>query len=273
MHEEGALVGSRGVALHWRGWLPAGPPRAVVVLSHGLCDHGGRYGDVAGGLVARGVGLYAMDHRGHGLSRGRRAYIGRMAFAVSDLARFLGLVARRHPDTRQFLAGHSMGCVIGLECVLEHSPRLAGLALCAPTVDVSAAPAPVLRGATLLSRIAPGVGVISVFGRERGDSLDEVPRDDPLIHRGRAPARTIAELLQSVARLPERLNRIRVPLLVQHGSADRLVPPRASRLVYDGAGSEDKRIEVYDGLGHGFLSAAAGAGARDDLAGWILERA
>ncbi len=61
--------------------------------------------------------------------------------------------------------------------------------------------------------------------------------------------------------------------MLQHGSAAQLVPASASEAIYATAGSADKQLEVYDGLGHGLLTAAAGDAARRDLAGWILARA
>jgi acylglycerol lipase len=244
----------------------------VLSISHGLCDHAGRYAGVADRLAQEGIAVYGLDHRGHGWSHGARANIGRMALAAADLDRFLALVAGRHPGASHFLAGHSMGCVIALECVLAHSPTLSGLALCAPTMDVSAAPGHVLRAAKVLSAIAPRLGVIAVYGRDSGDPAEDAADDDPLIHRGKAPARTIAEILSSVHNLPHRLHRIRMPLMLQHGSADQLVPKVASEFVYAIAGSPDKRLELYEGLGHALLTAPGGDPVRSDLAAWILTR-
>jgi alpha-beta hydrolase superfamily lysophospholipase len=270
---EGLLVGARGVPLHWRGWLPDSPAVAVLVVSHGLCDHGGRYETLARRVVQQRVATYAMDHRGHGWSHGARANIGRMSYAVSDLVSFLQLVARRHPNTPLFLAGHSMGCVVALESVVGRAPPLAGLALSAPTVDLSAAPAAMLRSAVMLSKVAPGLGLVTVFGRERGDAVSREIAQDPLIYRGKAPARTIGELVATVNRLPGRLDGIRTPLLLQHGSNDQLVPLSASELVYRAAGSADKELMVYDGFGHEILTSSAGRPAGEDLVKWILERA
>lgn len=268
---DGSLRGRGAVQLHWHGWVPCGQVRAVLAFSHGLCDHGGRYAPLAYHLAEAGIATYALDHRGHGRSMGARAHIDRMAFAASDLAAFVHLVSGRHSDEPLFLCGHSMGCVIVLEYLLQAgAPPLSGLALCAPTVDVSAAPPIYLRCASVLSRVAPRVGIISVFGRESGDATATVA-DDPYIYRGRASARTIAEILMSVRRLPQRLHRIHHPVLLQHGTEDRLVPAMAAELVYDGVASRDKSLKLYEGMGHDILALPA-ARARNDLADWIVDR-
>jgi alpha-beta hydrolase superfamily lysophospholipase len=50
--------------------------------------------------------------------------------------------------------------------------------------------------------------------------------------------------------MPRRLSGLRMPLLVLHGTADRLVPPVASEVVRAHAGSPDLTVQVYEGLFH-----------------------
>ena len=49
-------------------WDPAGPPRAIVQLTHGMGEHARRYEHVAQALTGAGFVVYAQDHRGHGAS-------------------------------------------------------------------------------------------------------------------------------------------------------------------------------------------------------------
>jgi alpha-beta hydrolase superfamily lysophospholipase len=49
-------------------WDPAGQPRAVVQLTHGMGEHARRYDHVARTLNEAGFTVYAQDHRGHGAS-------------------------------------------------------------------------------------------------------------------------------------------------------------------------------------------------------------
>ncbi|MEJ7652385.1 MAG: alpha/beta hydrolase [Chloroflexia bacterium] len=52
-------------------------PRAVVAVSHGFGEHGGRYSNLVEHIVPRGYAVYALDHQGHGRSGGRRGHVGR----------------------------------------------------------------------------------------------------------------------------------------------------------------------------------------------------
>lgn len=67
---ESTLVTRDGLRLAARTWTPDGPPRAAVVLAHGLGEHCGRYDAVARDLGAAGYAVHALDLRGHGRSPG-----------------------------------------------------------------------------------------------------------------------------------------------------------------------------------------------------------
>ena len=75
---EGRFAGRRGVEIYWQCWLPDGAARSIVLIAHGAAEHGGRYGWTGEQLAARGHAVYTLDHRGHGRSRGSRAYVDRL---------------------------------------------------------------------------------------------------------------------------------------------------------------------------------------------------
>ena len=104
---EGTLPGGQ----YWRGW-PVEDPAGVVVLVHGLHEHGGRYRHVAERLAAAGYACYAADHPGHGRSAGSRGNIGSMAGTVDGVGQAVRLAAERHPGAPLFVYGHSLGGLI-----------------------------------------------------------------------------------------------------------------------------------------------------------------
>ena len=125
------------------------------------------------------------------------------------------------------------------------------------TLAVLEAASPVQRLAGhVLSAIAPKLGVFPIDSSTVSRD-PEVVRDydaDPLNHHGKLPARTVHEMAQEIARFPQTVPTITVPLLVQVGTGDELVPPESSELVYGWAASEDKTIKRYDGLYHEILN-------------------
>ena len=75
------LDGTSPAGQYWQAWTPE-EPVGVVVLVHGLHEHGGRYRSVAERLAAAGYAGYVVDHPGHGRSPGTRGNIGSMGGAV-----------------------------------------------------------------------------------------------------------------------------------------------------------------------------------------------
>ena len=98
-------------------------------------------------------------------------------------------------------------------------------------------------------------------------------RDDPLVFHGRFPVRTGAEIIRAgeVARM--QLKEVRVPLLILHGTADRVATVAASRALYEQAGSSDKQLHLYDGLYHEVLNEPERERVLGDLIAWIEGRA
>lgn len=247
---------------HTEGTLPSGlyrqawtveEPGGVVVLVHGAHEHGGRYQHVAERLAAAGYAVHAVDHPGHGRSPGRRGNIGSMAAAVAGVAALVQYAAAQHPGVPVFVYGHSLGGLIALQ-YLTGAPdaRISGAVISAPALDTSAANAVQRAVAPLLSRLLPDLGVLRLDAEavSRDPRVVRNYRSDPLNRTDRMVARTGAELMATALAMPQRLPALTLPLLVVHGSADRLVPPAASDVVRAHAGSPDLTVRSYPGLFH-----------------------
>jgi alpha-beta hydrolase superfamily lysophospholipase len=273
-HVEARIVGQHGASLYSQAWLPVGQPRAVLVIVHGAFEHGGRYAHVAERMTASGFACYALDARGHGRSDGRRTNIGRMTLVVGDLDQLVDIAADRHPGVRIFLLGHSLGSVIALEYALRHQDRLAGLILSGAAVDVSIV-SPLQRGvAKLLSSVAPNLGILKIDSSKisRDPEVIRTYDNDPLVCHGRGSVRMVAEALASCESFPARLETLRLPLLLIHGTADELSGPSNAPLIHDQTGSTDKTIKLYDGLYHEALNEPERETVIGDLIAWLAER-
>ena len=270
---EETFEGEKGLRIFWRAWLPERDPRAVVVIAHGGSEHSGRYAHVAADLTAHGFAVYALDHRGHGRSEGDRAVIERLEFAVADLGRLISIAKERHPGKRVFLLGHSMGGCLALAFALRRQDEIDALLLTDPVAALETA-SPLQRFiARRLSAVAPRLGVFQVPA-EAISTDPAVVRDyeqDPLVHHGKMPVRTVAEMSNEIEAFPERLPSLRLPLLVMHGGDDEIVPPSASEMVHDRAGSPRKRLVIYPGLRHEILNEPEQRTVLADIRGWLDE--
>lgn len=114
-------------------WVPDAV-RAVVVVAHGMAEHGARYARFGQALSARGYAVYAPDHRGHGRTAGGEERLGWTGAdgwngMVRDLERLLELARAAHPGMPLVLFGHSMGSVLAQRVAQLRGRELAGLIL------------------------------------------------------------------------------------------------------------------------------------------------
>jgi alpha-beta hydrolase superfamily lysophospholipase len=130
-----------GLDVFVRKWMPdaSGALRGIVQISHGLAEHGRRYGETAVRLTSAGFAVYVSDHRGHGRSviESRDfGYFGRTngwARAVSDLQKLSDLIKEEAGDLPLFLLGHSMGAQLAQQLIMQEGRDFAGVVLSGAT--------------------------------------------------------------------------------------------------------------------------------------------
>jgi acylglycerol lipase len=269
--EDGSFVGVRGLRIHVRTWLPDRLPTGVVVIAHGFAEHGGRYAGVADRLTAAGIAVVAPDHRGHGLSEGKRTSIVRFEDYLDDLTTVIAQVRARWPSLRVVLLGHSMGGLIALDLAVRQAVPLDGLVLSAPAACPREVSQFTLAVGRALSRVAPNTGVLRLpLNRiSRDPAVVDEYNSDPLVFRTPIRARLGAEMLDAMDRVDAGLPGLHVPLLVMQGTSDGLVDPGCGPHVYDRAGSGDKTLKMYDGLWHEIFNEPERDQVMGDLTGWL----
>lgn len=267
------LEGARRLSIFWQSWTPE-HPSSVVVIAHGASEHSDRYRPVAERLVAAGCAVYALDHRGHGRSQGPRALVDRMANAVADLDKLILLARSEHPGLPTYLLGHSMGGTVALSYTTQHQDRLAGLILSGPLAALEAAPAIQRLIARALSAVVPRLPLFAIEASQvsRDPAVVASYQSDPLVHHGKLPVRTVAELAATIDSFPDRLAAITIPTLIMYGTADSLCPPEGSHLVHDRILAPDRTLKAYEGLYHEIFNEPEGPQVVEDVVGWLATR-
>jgi acylglycerol lipase len=272
VHSEGNFVTPDALTIYHQAWLPDDDPKAVVLLLHGLAEHSGRYTHVAKALTDSGYAVHALDHRGHGKSDGKRTYVKSYADYQRDILQFRRLVELRHPGLPLFVLGHSMGGNLALGHVLDHQAGVRGMVLSAPALAPGASLSPTkIKLAKLVGKIAPGV-------RPEALSADAISRDpavvaaylaDPLVFNGKITAGAAAALLGSMEAFPPRYPELRLPILLQHGTADALVDIAGTRQLEAGAVNAKVTTHYYDGLYHEIFNEPEQAAVIADTIAWL----
>jgi acylglycerol lipase len=267
---EERIDGAEGLQIFIRSWRPETQARGVVVICHGVNSHSGYYGWAAEQFVASGLAVYALDLHGRGKSDGERFYLEKIGDYVDDVDAVVTLAKSREPGLPVFLLGHSAGGVISCVYTLEHQAKLAGL-ICESFAFQVAAPDFALAVVKGLSHIAPHAHVLRLKNEEfsRDPQVVRAMNEDPLIDNEVQPTKTVAELVRADERLKQEFPLITLPVLILHGTADKVTNPKGSQLFYDTAGSTDKTLKLYDGHVHDLLNDIDKEKVMSDIKGWI----
>jgi alpha-beta hydrolase superfamily lysophospholipase len=115
--------------------LPETPPKAVVQLVHGMCEHKMRYLPFMEHLAQQGYACCMHDHRGHGKSV--RApedlgyfYAGGGPAVVEDLHAVNQMLHEKFPGLPVYLFGHSMGSLAVRAYIKKYDDTIEALVVC-----------------------------------------------------------------------------------------------------------------------------------------------
>lgn len=270
---EETLAGQGGVDIFLRSWRPDGPATAIIVICHGFNAHSGQYAWVAGQLVNAGFSVYAPDLRGRGRSEGERFYVENVADYVADVSDAIRIANERNPGLPVFLLGHSAGGVIGALYALDNPSKLAGF-ICESFAFQVPAPNFAIAAIRWLSRVAPHLPILALKNENfsRDPKTVEALNTDPLIAHETQPARTVAALADADDRLRNSFPEITIPVLIMHGTDDKVTVCKGSEFFYENAGSKDKTLKLYEGHYHDLLADTGREEVIADITEWIEKR-
>jgi alpha-beta hydrolase superfamily lysophospholipase len=249
----GSFNGSADVPIFYRH-IQAAPERGRILIAHGLGEHSGRYHHVMERLLKKGLSVWALDHRGHGQSGGKRGHILAFDHFIEDLQQMMKIVKTDMPDNMKcFLLGHSMGGLIVLNYAEKHPHMIDGLIASSPGL----APAdgiPLIKGTAgrIMSKIRPSMALNNEVDSRFLSHDSTVVSDydnDPLVHPW-ITARWFTEYVDAMADTIRSAPSLKTPILMQVAGDDHLVAPEASRQFFDSLTVSDKTLHFYDGLYH-----------------------
>jgi len=249
--------------------------RGEVVIAHGFGEHSGRYGPLAERLNRESYSVTAYDHRGHGLSDGLPGHVENFSEYEDDLDKLIASVRERADARPIFLIGHSMGGLVALRYLAKKGSELAGGIISAPLIAVAVpVPAHKLMIARVSARMAPRMRLdneINPANLSRDPEVGKAYQADPLVNR-KVSARWFAEATRAMDEVKTWAAQITCPLLVMHGTEDKLASCAATKALFARLGSTDKELEIYSGYYHELFNEPEKQELFDRVTEWINKR-
>jgi len=271
---EGRVLTKDGLPLYFQSWQPK-DPQSLLVLSHGLAEHSGRYEKAAHSLASANLAVYVLDHRGHGKSPGRRVHVHSFEEFRTDLRAVLALARAEHPGLPLFLLGHSQGGLVAATLVLREPLGIAGLVLSSPLLGIAEKSRPSLPKA-VAGRLLALLWPRTLFASEVDETL--LSRDpavgiayaaDPLVTHA-VSAGWYRALQQAFDDAFARAPGLLVPTLVLYAGGDAVVDPEATARWVSRTPKGRVEARRYDGLYHEILNAPEKDQVLERIKDWII---
>ena len=146
--KEGSFLSDNGINdIHYFIYKPNTEVKALLQISHGMCEYIERYEPVIDFLTGHGILVFGNDHLGHKTSAASDAELGYMGtkdgwrHMVEDVHKMTMLMKEQYPNLKLFLWGHSMGSFIARADAAYHGNDYDGLIICGTGGRSSAAKA------------------------------------------------------------------------------------------------------------------------------------
>ena len=253
-YQETTLTAFDETPIFLRVWTPENtPPRAVLMLVHGLGEHAGRYKYVVETFLQQGFVIYGHDHRGFGKSGGIRGHWERFDDVIKDMEMVVGKAKSEWPDLPFGMYAHSMGGVIGLHYLARHEDQFKAAVISSPGFG----PGPDQN--KLLIMLTPLANwIIPRKPLNRGEypeyTLSHDPeqaalwKSDPLVHNY-ATSRFAVEYMRAAKEAKAILARLHLPILVIMGEEDITISRKDIREAVAAAGP-NVLFRTYPGSYH-----------------------
>ena len=202
--------------------------------------------------LAVGWHVYAPDLRGHGKSEGKRGHIPSYESFLDDISILEEEARKRFPGKKIFLYGQSLGGNLVLNYVLRRQPKVKGVIATSPWLKLAYEPPPIkIFFARILNKLTPALTLPSGLDTKaisRDPAVVHAYENDPLIHN-RISSHMYLNIVESGKSALARAQKFTLPLLITHGSGDRITSAETSKQFADCAAG-NCTYKLWTGLYH-----------------------
>ena len=274
-------------------------PKAILQISHGMCEYIDRYAEFAEYMARRGYVVCGNDHLGHGETSGTGTdgYFGESGArwnVVQDLHKMNELAKQMYPELPVILLGHSMGSFLARMYAEQYAESICALILVgtggplaaakvgiALTALLSALKGPRYRS-NLINRMAFGQYCRRIAAPNT--PYDWISRDEMIVRKYAADPKCTfvftVSAFHELMRMTDHVNRKRwanaidhtLPVLLIAGREDPVGNYGAGvRKVYEmlrKAGVRDVQMKLYEGARHEILNEINRPDVYQDVLRW-----
>jgi alpha-beta hydrolase superfamily lysophospholipase len=256
-HFETEWLTKDGASVFAQGWEPDDQPLANICMIHGLGEHLGRYRHLAQFLTDNRFAYMGIDLRGHGKTPGPRGHIPSFETFMDDIDLLLDQARIRYPGLPIFLYGNSLGGTLVLHYCLRRSPDLRGVIVTSPGLRSALEEQTVkIAFAKIAGTLLPGLSLptgLDANALSRNPEIARAYLADPLVH-DRATLRMAKETLAAIRYIFQHAAEFNYPLLIMHGTGDRLVYARGSQEFAELAKTADVTLHLWEGAYHELIN-------------------
>ncbi len=238
--------------IYGRYWAPGKDVKGVVCLVHGMGEHCNRYDFVGKFFSDNGIALVAYDQRGHGKSEGKRGHTPSYEHLLQDVDVLIRKAKELFPEKPIILYGHSLGGNIVLNYVMRKKPNLKGVIASSPYLKLAfEPPAFKVKLGQWMKNIYPALSQPTGLDAKAISRIPEEVRkyeEDPLVH-DKITAMMFTCTHDAGLRALANPQELDLPLLIFHGTADRLTSYNASK-EFAGKVKGDVTFKSFEGAYH-----------------------
>ncbi len=256
-------------------WIPESETKAVLTVVHGHGEHSGRYAAMAAVLNEASIALAGIDLFGHGKTTGKKGHISPYDAMMDAADLLITEVKNRLPGVPVMLYGHSMGGNIVAGYVLRRGAPVQGVILSAAFLVLEVKPTAFqLFLANLGKHLMPALAQPTKLDPNHISQIPEeveTYKNDPLIH-DLMSATLYWGILNQADYILEHASKWNLPLLVVHGTGDRIIAHRGSKQLTDQING-DVTYTPYEGGYHELHHDVHREAVLEEIKTWILEHA
>jgi len=262
--------------IFYREW-GCSDPRAIMLLVHGLGGHSNNWEYFSDYFVRRGITCYALELKGFGRDvEGRvKGHIDSLDIYIRDVRRLHHIIKREHGKKKVFVSGESMGGLIAFITAIKKPDLFNGLICISPGF-----------GSLLKFSFLDYVKMTLAWVHKREKQFfmpfnsEMCTRDpecrkqmdsDPLEHRFATPGLLLNILIgQMYSNLLKR--KVSMDTLFLLGGKDSFVCGRASRKIFEGLKTKNKRLIEYPDMRHTLTAELGREKVFTDILKWVEKR-